>query len=231
MAGTDYLELAQLKTALGITHTNVDSLLTQAISAASRQIDAHCHDRFYRTDPTEKKFRAEYPDVLEVGSYAAISEIAFDMDDDGTFETVLDDTDWQAEPSSIDSNKPYTRIVLLTNGAAFPGSWRAPYYSQWPVSSPYGYAFGWNGSLPSRRSRVRVTAEWGWPEVPSQVVQACQILAIAQYKSKDITGGVAGSTAMATGSFGAKRDILINPNKIDPMAADLLSGLKRVIIA
>lgn len=228
-ASTNYIELADLKTALRMpTGTSNDAELSRAISAASRQIDSYCSDQFWVSDPTEKSFKAEWLTELYTGSFATNEDVVieFDADDDGAFDTTLVATDWQAEPVDRDPLRPFNRIELL-GGHVFPGGWRS---SRNDIYGG-GYGYNWSGYPLSRRARVRVTAQWGWPAVPPQVVQACQILAIANYKSKDLTGGLAGSTSVATGSFGAKRDILIKPAVLEPMALTLLAGLRQIVVA
>lgn len=225
-ASSNYIDLADLKSALRITNTSADVELNRAINSSSRLIDQYCNDQFWRTDPLARLFRAEFYDVLEVKSFADTAGviIELDNDDDGVFETVLDDTDWQAEPVDRDPLTPFKRIQLL-GGRTFPGSWRSAYQTD-PA-----YLYSNVNPYFSRRARVRITAEWGWPSVPPQVIQACQILAISAFKSKDITGGFGGASALSTGAFGAKRDILINPSALDPMAIALLSGLRDVVVA
>lgn len=232
MATTEYISVAELKATLKISHTNSDADLARAAASASRMIDKYCNDQFYLSDSYEKYYRAEYPDVLEVRSFASAvgTTIEFDADDDGTFEITLADTDWQGSPIEREPDEPFYRIELL-GGKVFPGAWRSPYYSYYPTSTAYGYGFGWNGVFISRRPRIRVTTQWGWPEVPEPISQAAQIIAISLWKSKDVTGGVAGSTAMATGAFGAKRDILLNPSHMDGLAKDLLRPYRRMVVA
>lgn len=227
----NYIELDELKAALKIpAGTGSDAELTRAIASASRQIDEYCSDQFWLSDLTAKKFRAEWTDQLFVGSFAddATALVEFDQDDDGTYETPLDPSQWQADPVDRDLDRPLNTINLMS-GLTFPGSWRVSpsrnYYTG------YGFDSRGNGFPSSRRARVQVTARWGWPSVPPQVVQACQIISIANYKSKDLTGGIGGSTSVATGAFGAKRDILIKPAQLEPMAIAALHGLRQIVVA
>lgn len=222
----NYIQLTDLKSALRIQQSGSDLELSRAISSASRNIDEFCDDYFGYSDPTEKLFRPSDEYVMYVGSYASADDVTIelDYDGDGSFSTTLLANEWQPEPVDRDLNKPYNTVALLT-GRTFPGtrglginggSWANWDHRRYPTQ---------------RRARIRMTARWGWPEVPDQVKQACLILSIAQYKSKDLTGGVAGSTTMATGAFGAKRDILVQPSAMDPIAFNLLRGLRTVVVA
>lgn len=166
-----YLSLDALKAALGNSDvsSSYDAELERAINAASRQIDACCGTQFYRDPtPTARLFRATGGDTLWVSDFADTAGLAVATDDaaDGLYGTAWTSAEWRAEPLVRTPGRPYTQIVAV-------GARRfATRYRSAPL--------------------VRVTAVWGWPSVPAEVVQACQILAIDHYKSKDLTGGVAG---------------------------------------
>lgn len=59
----------------------------------------------------------------------------------------------------------------------------------WPYERLTGYY--WPGL-------VRVTARWGWPEVPPEIVQATQLLVQRLFSRKDSPAGVAGWDAMGS---------------------------------
>lgn len=63
--------------------------------------------------------------------------------------------------------------------------------------------------------RVRVTARWGWPAVPDDVVQACLIQAARLYRRKDSPEGVMGSTEWG----------VVRVTRVDPDAKALLDPL------
>lgn len=218
----DYIDLTDIKSALRITQSGSDAELQRAIAAASRYIDQYCDDYFGTAPATARVFRARDPYTLYTKSFYDVATVVVKTDDDadGVFENTAPSGSWQAEPVEQPANKPYNSISLIA-GNRFPGT-RSPEYDNL-----------WNAEYRpiSRRARVQITAKWGWPEIPIQVSQACLILAISQYKSKDLTGGVSGSTTMATGAFGAKRDILVIPGSVDPVAINLLAGLRTVVVA
>jgi len=228
-----YLSLEALKAALRLTGEGVDDALRLAIAAASRRIDRHCDDQFWRTAPaTVRSFVADDPRRLWVGSFADADTVvvALDCDDDGVFETVLDVGEWRPAPTEPPPGEPY-REIQLVGSRCFPGT--LPY--GYPLPSygypPFGYGnWGWPyGGSP--RARVRVSARWGWPAVPPQVTQACQILAIDYFKSKDMTNGAAGITGISTGAFGGQRGVLVTEAALNPLAAALLSGLGELVVA
>jgi hypothetical protein len=181
----------------------------------------------------------DYPGDIWTGAYATTvgMTVETDEDNDGTFETLWAASDWQAEPLVPQAGYPFNRVIAVGN-RFFPGARKQGY-----LSFPYnGYGYGYGGYMysgigygqtvygQSLRARVRITARWGWPTVPSQVVQACQVIAIDNYKSKDFTNGSAGTTGLATGSYGSARSSLVQ-HSLSPMACSLLRGLRDVVVA
>ncbi len=232
---TDYLTVDQLKTALQITNDSKDVLLQLAISSASRQIDTHCRDQFWSAaTPSARVLAPDYSADIFTGAYASTVGMTVETDDDndGVFETLWSATDWQAEPLSPQAGYPFNRVVAV-GARHFPGA-RKHHYLRYPYYL-YGYGnqngnqLGWFADR-SPRARVRITARWGWPSVPSQVVQACQLIAIDNYKSKDFTNGSAGTTGLANGNYGSQRSSLVT-HSLSPMACSLLRGLRDVVVA
>lgn len=239
---TDYLTVDQLKTALQITNDSKDDLLQLAISSASRQIDTHCRDQFWSSGmPSARVLAPDYPGDVWTGAYASTVGLTVETDDDndGVFETLWSASDWQAEPLVPQAGYPFNRVVAVGQ-KFFPGARKHPFLSYPYNGYGYGYANGYFGypgggygqTLYGRmpRARVRITANWGWPAVPSQVVQACQVIAIDNYKSKDFTNGSAGTTGLATGAYGSSRSSLVQ-HSLSPMACSLLRGLRDVVVA
>jgi hypothetical protein len=217
-----------------------DDAYDTAIQAASRSIDEHCDDQFWM-EPTaiERTFRPDDVRVLWPGSFASTTGmvVKFDLDDDGVFETTLLSSDWQAGQTNRRADRPFDRIELLTPGGRFPGAWRGdPYSTVYGGNQGYGlfstYGYAQDVRFRSLRARVSVTAHWGWPSVPWQVKQAAQILAIQNFKSKDMTGTTAGTPMTSGGSFGAQAAYQVRSGAgMNASAAALLCGLRDVVIA
>lgn len=188
-----YITIEQLKEAVGEDSETQDDAYTRAIEAASRQIDEFRGDQFWlEQTPTARLFRANNPFILFTGDFATTVGliVAVDLDGDGTFETVWESTDVSAEPLRRMNGRPFDRIIAVGD-----------------KRFPCAYA----------RPTVQVTAKWGWPEVPDPVVQACQILAIDHFKSKDMTGGVAGFNdlgAVRVSAFNPQARALLLPYKL-----------------
>lgn len=169
--GDTYISLAELKTRLGVTDTNDDTLFTGAITAASRGIDGVCNRQF--NDAGAASARVYYPDsrcqvTVEDFHTTTGLVVATDTGDDGTYETTWDATDYQLEPLNgiiNGENVPWNRIVA--------------------VESRYF-------STSSRRAPVQVTARWGWESVPGSIKEATYILAEDIAKLRDLPFGAGG---------------------------------------
>lgn len=161
-----YLSLASLKAALGDETTDYDSDYERAISAASRQIDDWCGGRHFWLEPapTARLFRPVNRYLVITGFFPTAESVVVETDDDGdgSFSTSWTSGQWQAEPVIRTNGYPFEQITATSRSRPFP--------------------------ISGRRPTVKVTARWGWSSVPAQVAQACQILAIAYFKSRDLVG-------------------------------------------
>lgn len=174
-----YTTLAELKSWIGgIGDTNDDGDLERAVEAASRAIDEYCGRVFYDAgSASARTYVADDSEELDVHDFSTTAGLVVKTDDnsDGTFETSWDATgspaDYQPEPLVRVNGYPYTRIVAIDDKA-------------FPVSR--------------RRALVQVTAQWGWAAVPTDVKQACLILAARLFKRKETSTGVIGFDGMGT---------------------------------
>lgn len=174
-----YITLAELKSTLNDPLNALNNVYERAIEAASRAIDHYCdpegHRHFWsETSAVARVYQACDPCELRVDDFHTLTGLVVktDDDDDGTYETTwTEGTDFQAEPVRRRAGWPYERIGVL-------GSKRF--------------------STDGRRARVQVTAQYGWVAIPKEVEQACQILSIDNYRSKDLVAGAAGFTEFGT---------------------------------
>ncbi|GAA2681730.1 head-tail connector protein [Actinoplanes palleronii] len=164
-----YTDVTTVKAAMGkTTADDRDDLIQQAISAASRWIDGRTGRRFYAdTAATARTF-------LVSGRSACVGTDQVIYVDDiaaltglavatGTTGSYVTATGWEAGP---DNALVYGRPLTEIRASA-----------------------GW---LPAY-GRVQVTARWGFPSVPDQIVQAATLLAARFYRRKDSPNGVIGS--------------------------------------
>ena len=165
-----YCTLAEVKAALRITDNIDDTLLENAVEAASRRIDGECSRRFYIDATTSARtYAANRSAFVFVDDIATTTGLVVKVDDtfSGAYSTTLTvGTDYQTEPmNAAAQNEPITLLRALNTG--------------FPVEN--------NG-----RALIEVTAKWGWPAIPDAIREATVLLAARQFKRLDSPLGVAG---------------------------------------
>lgn len=196
-----YTSAQALSDELGITDFDDAPRLEAAISTASRQIDAHCGRRFWQdTEVVTRTYAASDRRRLAVDDISTTDGlvVVIDDDDDGTYETTLTETtDFILGPLNALLEvpaRPYEEIMLVDN-------------YQWPTYL---------------RPGVQVTAKFGWPAVPEDVVTACTIQAKNLYK---VTGaGVFGSMQLSVDG------IPMRIPGLDYVAKALLENFRREVL-
>lgn len=170
-----------------------DSLLQQKIASASRSIDAHTGGRQFWLDDTASA-RVYNARGRTVATWEG--ELLL-VDDIGsltglTVEAGSDTSGWTDITSQVDTNPPeaLAKRAPVTSLLHRSGRW---------LSGP----------------RIRVTARWGWPEVPQVVQEATLIQALRLYKRKDSPEGVLGSSEWGQ----------IRVSRLDPDVAKLVEHL------
>ena len=187
-----YCTLAEVKSALRLTDNVDDSLLEKAIESASRRIDGYCGRWFYKTSATavtvypQNIYFLQFPN--DVSSTTGLI-VKTDTAGDGTYATTLTlGTDFIIEPTNATlRGYPYQNIQMV-GGQTFP-----------LYVTP---------SFPT----VQVTAQWGWNAIPSDVSQACVLLAMRQFARLNAALGVVGFADMA-----------LQVRAVDPDVRDLLN--------
>lgn len=169
--GDSYITLPELKDRLDIGDTEDDTVLTSAITAASRGVDHYCRRQFNQT--TTASARTYYPThsrLVIVHDFHTVTGLLVktDTDDTGTFDATWAATDYQLEP--LDG------IVDGVEGFPF-----------WKVRAVDSELFP-----AAHRATVQVTAQWGWSAVPGPVKEATFIVAQDIAKLKDTAFGVGG---------------------------------------
>jgi len=163
-----YVDLTTLKGMLGITDTARDTQLQDAIDGAVAAINKRCGGRTFDRDEdaSARTFRtARRVAVHDDGELLILDDIA--TEDDLVVE-VGSGTSWTTlDPGAYEAHPENA----LARGQAIEGL-----ISRWT-----GY------------SRVRVTAVWGWPEVPADIATAARLQASRLFDRKNSPGGVVGS--------------------------------------
>ena len=194
----NYCTVEQLKAAIRITDSVDDTLLSNAIEAASRFVDGYCQRDFAVSSGTASKdyIPSGMYETLPILDATSVVSVKIDDDLDGSFATTLAaGVDYQLEPVRSEVyglDWPYTRIVPIEDG-------------YWPIE--YG------------RATVRVEATYGWPAVPAAVEQATLMQSSRLFARLDSPLGVAGF-----GEMGAMRVSF----KIDPDVGMLLTPYRRL---
>lgn len=192
----EYVTLATLKTAVKLepSDTTSDALLNQALAAASRGIDRKCGRRFFLdAAPVQRVFNPRRRvacesdgEVLLINDIGDTAGLAVETGSGSTWTAV---TGFETTPdNALLDGRPITGL-LRPNGI-----WR------WHASST---------------TRVRITARWGWPTIPDEVVQATLIQASRLYKRKDSSEGVLGSAEWG----------VVRLSRVDPDVAALVGDL------
>lgn len=199
----DYCTVAHLREALSDSASSLpEALLQRAVSAASRAVDSWCGVPPATFAPqataTPRLYYATCPERLDVDAFGSMDglTVATDEDGDGVCETEWSAEDFIPGPLNADGY-----------GVPYAWQWLTAAGRRWPV-----------GTL---RPGVRVTARWGWSEVPEDIRTATIIRATAIFKRKEAPYGVA--------EFGEFGPVRISRN--DPDVVALLTPYRRVVVA
>lgn len=193
---TLYASTAQIKAALRITDTVDDTLINMAGSAASELIDGYC-GRTFGTVASTRYYAPTENLLLQVDDLAGTAvTVATSSRGDGVWDQTWTTADYQLEPLNGYTDGiawPYTRIRAI--GAYW-----------WPTIFS--------------ASTAKITGTFGFPAVPSSVVQAAVIQSSRLFKRYESPLGVAGGN-----DFGAMRVT----RSVDPDVAVLLDPYRRTV--
>lgn len=172
--GGPYITLAQLKAYLGLSDSNTaqDASLSSRIASASSDINRWTGRQFGRAEvASERTFRVGRSgvDVHDFWSTEDLAVIPY-----------LGQTAGSAWDVSALVLEPLDGIVDQVPG--WPYNRICTGYGDHPLNMAFFYS----------ASTVRVTAKWGWEDVPENVITACLMLASSDAKAKDAPFGVAG---------------------------------------
>lgn len=165
-----YATLAQFKAAVGITDNTDDTALQNVLDATDTLIDLYCDRKTgFGTASETRYYTAEDYQYVLTDDLVSVTTLQTDDDANGTYETTwTSGTDFVLAPrnAALDGF-PYTEIDTSVT---------------WPRNFPKDVYLG-----------VKVTGVFGFPSVPSAVVQAEIIQAGAVWNSRTAPFGVIGS--------------------------------------
>lgn len=203
MAITDgYTTLQEVKSILRITDALEDTLLERCIESASRHIDRYC-ERSFTAGSATRVFAPNDSYLCEIDDLISVTTIRTSTDADGVYDTTWGSDDYQLEPLNGISGgiySPYTRIRAV-------GDYLFPTVN-WPESQG--------------EATVEVSGTFGYgTAVPTDVIQACNLLAIREFKRYDSPLGVAGF-----GEIG-----VVRVSRTDPDIESLLAPFRKLRMA
>jgi len=188
-----YITLSELAESLSLTESFADDDMTQAILAASAEVDRRC-DRTFGVDgtPSTRYYTPEASLIVFIDDLtnSTTPVVSVDLGLDGTFsQTLTLYTDFMFEPLNATADGvPFTtiRVDAQRSSAYFPLAPRT----------------------------VRVTGTFGWPAVPPGVKEATAILAARFMKRvREAPFGVAGfgidGSAVRIGQYDPDVDALL----------------------
>jgi hypothetical protein len=191
-----YVTLALIKSVLEITDTDRDAFLQICLDTASEQVEKICGGRTFLLDSSASA--RVFPTSGHTMSDSQGGHLL--TPDIGSMSGVVvetgDGVTWATLSASSYYLEPFDSIA-----AGRPAT---------SILAP-----SWTSS------RVRVTARWGWPEVPSRVLQATLTQAIRLFKRPRSPEGI-----LASAEWGG-----IRVPRADPDVEYLLSGLQLAGIA
>jgi hypothetical protein len=192
-----YAQLDDLKSLLRIPTSDTvdDAQLARSIEAASRRIDGVCDRIFYQEPTTSARvYDATNLASVSIDDVSTLSGFIVRVDDGFSYGTTLVlDVDFRVEPlNNLSKGLPFYRLVSLSG--IFPRS--------------------------TVRPGVQVTAQWGWPSVPSAITEATLLMAGRLFKRGDSLLGVAGFTDMG----------VITVRGVDPDVDHLIQPFRRMAV-
>jgi hypothetical protein len=166
----DYITSANFKTRHGITVTTHDARIAAHVTAASREVDAMTGRKFDADSTATARYFHPYScDAVRIDDALEITEVAVDLDDTGTYATTLAVT---------------TEYIVEPHGGIGPNG-----QTGWPAEEIRLVTY-----TPTlrrfRRPSVKVTAKWGWTTTPTDVVEACYLIAHRLYYEVAVPSGV-----------------------------------------
>ncbi|WP_326729714.1 phage gp6-like head-tail connector protein [Streptomyces phaeochromogenes] len=167
----EYVTLEELKAQFGIEPSDdtEDVRLNRARASASTSINTTCGRRFWLDpEPVQRRFNPRGRIVRETDGEL------FLVDDIGSLDGLL------VESGSGSSWSAVTGYETSPDNALVEGK---------PVTGLMRVSGTWGLST----SRLRLTAQFGWPAVPEDIHEAALILATRLFKRKDSPEGIIGS--------------------------------------
>ena len=197
-----YASLSQIKSALRIPAGDAtdDALLEMAVESASRLIDAYCGRNFINAGTVTRYYNTENPYVVQIDDARSISQVQTSTGLDGVY-----DTTWTIGTAGGQGDAQPEPINDYLGGVVWP-------YTRIRAIGDYSFPTGPENS-------IKVTAVFGWPNIPVTVTQACVLQSSRIFARLQSPLGVAGFGDMG---------IMRVSRGLDPDVVQLVEGYRRV---
>ncbi len=197
-----YATLAQIKSALRIASGDAtdDALLEMAVESASRLIDAYCGRNFINAGTVTRYYSTENPYVVQIDDARSISQVQTSTGLDGVY-----DTTWTIGTAGGQGDAQPEPINDYLGGVVWP-------YTRIRAIGDYSFPTGPENS-------IKVTAVFGWPNIPVTVTQATILQSSRIFSRLQSPLGVAGFGDMG---------IMRVSRGLDPDVVQLVEGYRRV---
>lgn len=192
-AGRDvaYCSIEELKSSISVAQgdTKDDYEMQAACLAATATIHQLCGQVFYQTvEARTFSYESIYEMFVDPFIAGSITEFALDYNGNGVYDAIWTEgqdfqalrynerynTRWKGEERPHD----FIRVLLASeNGLPAPAG---------DGFLPFVWAYTPN-------DRVKITATWGWKQVPNAISRATLLLAVDLFKMKDTPWGIAGT--------------------------------------
>jgi hypothetical protein len=213
MPAPNLITLTELKAAMNIAAGDVDVVrdakLESAIEGASAAVRRFADRAFGLPEtPGIRTYEYDSSGFLDIDDCMAVTSVAFVF---GGFETPIDQFYWRPEPQE---GPPYNYLTIP--------HWAGIYSPQMGFKINLDVISkdrGWPGLIPT----VKVTASWGWPEVPADVRRAAiWTAAVMSEKPEEFV-----SESIAGYSYTTSNRTSGAPQAIPPQAQDILAAYVR----
>ena len=197
-----YATLAQIKSALRIASGDAtdDALLEMAVESASRLIDAYCGRNFILAGTATRYYNTENPYVVQIDDARSITSVQTSTGLDGVY-----DTTWTIGTAGGQGDAQPEPINDYLGGVVWP-------YTRIRAIGDYTFPTGPENS-------IKVTAVFGWPNIPVTVTQATILQSSRIFTRLQSPLGVAGFGDMG---------IMRVSRGLDPDVVQLVEGYRRV---
>jgi hypothetical protein len=197
-----YATLAQIKSALRIASGDAtdDALLEMAVESASRLIDAYCGRNFILAGTATRYYNTESPYVVQIDDARSITAVETSTGLDGVY-----DTAWTIGTAGGEGDAQPEPINDYLGGVVWP-------YTRIRAIGDYSFPTGPENS-------IKVTAVFGWPNIPVTVTQATILQSSRIFTRLQSPLGVAGFGDMG---------IMRVSRGLDPDVVQLVEGYRRV---